>query len=129
MRDDVGAVPDVAALIRATKLRAHIRRVGKAQRAHHFDARSMIDGGHVADAPLPTLRSRAHHRVGQQSREQQQSRIAVGLEYRRHSAGSLMFNRLICQTRCAAKATSPIQAGQRAPASASAMPISTTASE
>ncbi len=35
------------------------RRVGKAQRAHHLTAGSMIDGGHVACAPLPTLRSRA----------------------------------------------------------------------
>ena len=33
------------------------RRVGKAKRAHHFDARSVIDGGHVANAPLPTLRT------------------------------------------------------------------------
>jgi len=26
--------------------------------AHHFEARSVTDGGHVADAPLPTLRFR-----------------------------------------------------------------------
>ena len=32
------------------------RRVGKAQRAHHLTACSLIDGGHVASAPLPTLR-------------------------------------------------------------------------
>ena len=31
--------------------------MGKAKRAHHFDARSAIDGGHVANAPLPTLPS------------------------------------------------------------------------
>ena len=30
-------------------------RVGKAKRAHHQEAQSVIDGGHVADAPLPTL--------------------------------------------------------------------------
>jgi hypothetical protein len=33
-----------------------VRRVGKAKRAHHREIRSMIDGGHVANAPLPTLR-------------------------------------------------------------------------
>jgi hypothetical protein len=30
--------------------------VGKAKRAHHLEARPVIDGGHGADAPLPTLR-------------------------------------------------------------------------
>ena len=53
----------------------------KRQRAHHQETRSMTDGGHVADAPLPTLRGRAHHRIDQQSREQQQPRIAVGIEH------------------------------------------------
>ena len=33
------------------------RRVGKAERAHHLEARSTMDGGYVADAPLPTLRN------------------------------------------------------------------------
>ena len=32
-------------------------RVGKAKRAHHLTACSVTDGGHGADAPLPTLRS------------------------------------------------------------------------
>ena len=32
-----------------------MRRVGKAKRAHHLTAYSLMDGGHVADAPLPTL--------------------------------------------------------------------------
>ena len=36
---------------------ASLRRVGKAKRAHHQAARSMIDGGHGASAPLPTLRT------------------------------------------------------------------------
>ena len=40
----------------AEALRTHDRRVGSAKRAHHFVARSVIDGGHVAYAPLPTLR-------------------------------------------------------------------------
>src|SRR3954468_13810640 len=40
----------------SSSLRTQSRRVGKAQRAHHFAARLTIDGGHVADAPLPTLR-------------------------------------------------------------------------
>jgi hypothetical protein len=31
--------------------------VGKAQRAHHFDPRSVLDGGHGANAPLPSLRT------------------------------------------------------------------------
>jgi hypothetical protein len=53
----------------------------------------------------------------------------LDLNIRRHSAGSLMLYRMICLTRCAAKPASPIQAGKRAPASASAVPISTTASE
>jgi hypothetical protein len=35
-----------------------LRRVAKRQRAHHQEARSMIDGGHIANAPLPTLRIR-----------------------------------------------------------------------
>jgi hypothetical protein len=41
----------------ALAMTATVRRVGKAQRAHHQEARSMIDGGHVANAPLPTLRT------------------------------------------------------------------------
>ena len=40
------------------------RRVGKAKRAHHLAERSVNDGGHVACAPLPTLRLlRGHHRL------------------------------------------------------------------
>jgi hypothetical protein len=41
----------------------------------------------------------------------------LDLNTRRHSAPSLMSNRLICQARCTAKAASPIQAGQSAPPS------------
>ena len=32
-------------------------RVGKAKRDHHLEARPVIDGGHGARAPLPTLRT------------------------------------------------------------------------
>ena len=42
----------------------------------------------------------------------------LDLNIRRHSAGSLMSNRLICQARCAAKAIRPIDAAsarRRAP--------------
>src|SRR4029453_8825778 len=53
----------------------------------------------------------------------------LDLNIRRHNAGSLMSNRLICQTRCAANAISPIHAAQRAPPNTSAAPISITASE
>jgi hypothetical protein len=35
---------------------SEVRRVGKAQRAHHFHRDPGMHGGHGANAPLPTLR-------------------------------------------------------------------------
>src|SRR5947207_9326776 len=40
----------------------------------------MPDDGNGVEAPLPTLRDRARHRIDQQAREQQQPGVAVGLE-------------------------------------------------
>ena len=34
----------------------------KRKRAHHRAARSLMDGGHVANAPLPTLQDRGYAR-------------------------------------------------------------------
>ena len=39
----------------AKQISSRSGRVGKAKCAHHQEAQSVIDGGHVADAPLPTL--------------------------------------------------------------------------
>src|SRR4029078_5578877 len=37
-----------------------LRRVAKAKRAHHSRSRTWMEGGHDANAPLPTPRSRSH---------------------------------------------------------------------
>ena len=44
----------VAGLALLTRVREQPRRVGRAQRAHHLAACSVVDGGHVASLPLPT---------------------------------------------------------------------------
>jgi len=53
------------------------------------------------------LNASLHHRIDQQSREQQQSRVRLDLKTLRHKAGSLMSSRLTCQTEAPANAASP----------------------
>ncbi len=63
-------------------------------------------------APRDEKLARPHHRVGQQPANNSSPASRLDLKIRRHSAGSPISSRLICQTRCAANAASPIHAGQ-----------------
>ena len=49
--------------LRAKQISSQFVGWAKRQRAHHQDARSMIDGGDGAGAPLPTLRRYTAHCV------------------------------------------------------------------
>jgi hypothetical protein len=44
--------------------RIAVRRWAKRKRAHHLPAGPVMDGGHVASAPLPTLRNQGAERAG-----------------------------------------------------------------
>lgn len=101
--------------------------IGGIQAGYNFQA------GHVPSRRkgtfLPALRIQCITASASNPANSSRPASRLDLNIRRHSAGSPMSNRLICQARCAANVINPIQAGQRTPPSISAAPISTTASE
>src|SRR6185295_2545716 len=71
------------------------RRVGKAQRAHHFGLRR--NGGHVAGAPLPTLRVLCFPHAFPRSSRNKSSFCCTGRSENENSTASVSAS---CVTQC-----------------------------